>query len=127
MAALTLSAPSNFRLRPWSHREKEAGHGSSRAMGGNAITWHIRPSLAPLADLQEPGMPRVSLMTAKPAGGDLFRCGHAEMERPMRNSQLKTLDGRVSGQLEDHIIRRRLDTLHDIDLIRKAKYLHPPS
>lgn len=45
----------------------------------------------------------------------------------MRNSQLKTLDGRVSGQLEDHIIRRRLDTLHDIDLIRKAKYLHPPS
>ncbi len=87
----------------------------------------IQPSLAPLADLQEPGMPRVSLMTAKPAGGDLFRCGHAEMERPMRNSHLKTLDGRVSGQLEDHIIRRRLDTLHDIDLIRKAKYLHPPS
>ncbi|RIA56679.1 hypothetical protein BXY53_1786 [Dichotomicrobium thermohalophilum] len=45
----------------------------------------------------------------------------------MRNNLLKTLDGRVSEHLEDHVIRRRLDSLHDIDLIRKAKYLHPPS
>lgn len=45
----------------------------------------------------------------------------------MRSNLLKTLDGRVSGHSEDYVIRRRLDSLHDIDLIRKAKYLHPPS
>lgn len=61
------------------------------------------------------------------AGNALFRCGIAQMERPMRNNLLKTLDGRVSEHLEDHVIRRRLASLHDIDLIRKAKYLHPPS
>jgi len=45
----------------------------------------------------------------------------------MRNNLLKTQDRRVSEHLEDHVTRRRLDSLHDIDLIRKAKYLHPPS
>ncbi len=45
----------------------------------------------------------------------------------MRNILLKALNGRLSKRPEDHIMLRRLDTLHDIDLIRKAKYLHPPS
>ncbi len=45
----------------------------------------------------------------------------------MQINLLKTLDGRVSEQSEDYRIRRRLASLQDIDLIRKVKYLHPPS
>jgi len=45
----------------------------------------------------------------------------------MRIKQLKALNGRLSEHLEDHVTLLRLETLHDIDLIRKTKYLHPPS
>lgn len=83
-----------------------------------------------------------SLATGLRGGGRLFSfpqmcrdgaedklpcCGLAQMERPMQINLLQTLDGRVSEQSGDYRIRRRLASLQDIDLIRKVKYLHPPS
>lgn len=45
----------------------------------------------------------------------------------MRNTLLKALNGRFLERKSDQEKLRRLDTLHEIDLIRKTKYLHPPS
>ncbi len=51
----------------------------------------------------------------------------AQMERPMPITRMKAFHKPHSEYLGYHSKLRRLDTLHEFDLIRKAKYLHPPS
>jgi len=100
----------------------------SRTRGGGAASGIIeRPGTRPPAFEGAEGFLSFPQMCRDGAAETLPCCGLAQMERPMQINLLKTLDGRVSEQSEDYRIRRRLASLQDIDLIRKVKYLHPPS